>query len=61
MGKVAKQVVAKQKSDQERTAKLIGDLVWYVNEMNKCIQGLVDSANELNAIVKESVDAYKEG
>lgn len=60
MGKVAKKIIEKQKADTERTEKLIGDLIWYTNEMNRCIQALVDALNENNAIIQESLRAYKE-
>lgn len=60
MGKVAKKIVEKQKADTERTEKLIGDLVWYANEMNKCVNALVDGLNECNAILQERIRAFKE-
>ena len=43
-----------------RTEKLIGDLIWYTNEMNKCIKVLVDALNENNAILMESYRAFRE-
>ena len=60
MGKVAKKIVEDQKANAERTEKLIGDLIWYTNEMNKCIKVLVDALNENNAILMESYRAFRE-
>lgn len=61
MGRIEKKVEEKRKSEKELTTKLITDLIWYCDSMNKVIRTFVDEANTLNGIINQSLKEFKEG
>ena len=59
MGKVEKKVKEKQDKIDAMSTKLIKDLIWYCNAMNKVLSDFNREINAINGALDQCIKEYK--